>query len=127
MSNVKRISKKIDKKTGAFLIYIVLLPMFISVMFSLFKGSYGSFILKLVGFVLLSLSAGFLTIGIRKAIEFDDAIIAKSPKIPYKVIGSITLGVAVFYLGFIVGHKNIFISLFVGVFGFNWSYSVLWS
>jgi len=117
MSNVKRISKKIDKKTGAFLIYIMLLPLFISVMFSLFAGDYGKFVLKIVGFILLSISAGALTIGIRKAIEFEDAIIAKAPKIPYKVVGSIALGITVFYLGFIVGHKNIFISAFVGVLG----------
>ncbi len=91
MSKVKRISKKIDKKTGAFLIYIALLPMFVSVMFSLFTGKYGEFLLKLGGFILLSISAGFLTIGIRNRIDFDDAIIAKAYKIPYKFIGSIIL------------------------------------
>ncbi len=117
MSKVKRISKKINKKTGAFLIYIILLPMFVSVMYSLFKGAYLQFVLKLVGFILLSISAGALTVGIRNAIEFEDAIIAKAPKIPYKVVGSIILGIAIFYLGFIVGHKNIIISLFVGIIG----------
>lgn len=117
MSKVKRISKKINKKTGAFLVYLMLLPMFFSVMESLFEGDYVKFVLKLVGFILLSISAGALTIGIRNAIEYEDAVLAKAPKLPYKVIGSIILGIGVFYLGFIVGHKNIIISLFVGLIG----------
>ncbi len=79
MSKVKRISKKIDKKTGAFLIYMVLMFMFISTISSLFMGEYREFLLKLIGFILLSISAGTLTYGIRNEIEFNDAVIAKAP------------------------------------------------
>jgi len=48
MSKVKRISKKIDIKTGAFLIYMVLMFMFISTISSLFMGEYREFLLKLI-------------------------------------------------------------------------------
>jgi len=119
MAKVKRISRKINKNTEAFLIYLALLFLFFSMMKSLFAGAgaYVVFVLKMVGFILLSISAGALTLGIRNAIEYEDAVLAKAPKVPYKVLGSIILGVAVFYLAFIVGHKNIIISLFVGLIG----------
>jgi len=57
MSKVRRITGKgRDKSTKAGILYLFLLPMFASVVTSLFSNDYSGFLLKVGGFLLLSAS-----------------------------------------------------------------------
>jgi len=115
MSQAKKIGRKLQKKMGALLLYLALVPLFVSVMVSLFAGEYRQFVLKTVGFVLWSLAAALVTRGIRVEVDYEEAALAKAPALPQKVLGGIVFGVGVFYLGWIVGSASLWQSLFVAV------------
>ena len=115
MSNVKRIGREIHRRTGALLLYVALAPLFVSVMVSLFGGEYRLFLLKLGGFVLWSLAAALVTRGIRVQLEYEEAAITRAPSLPLKSLGAATLGLGVFYLGWLVGSAGLWQSLFVAV------------
>ena len=115
MSNVKRIGREIHRRTGAMLLYVMLAPLFVSVMVSLFAGNYRLFLLKLGGFVLWSVAAALVGRGIRAELDYEEAALAKAPSIPYKTAGAVLLGLGVFYLGWLVGGASLLHALFVAL------------
>jgi len=115
MSDVKRLSREIHRRTGALLLYMMLAPLFVSTMVSLFAGSYRLFLLKLGGFALWSLAAALVTRGIRAQLEYEEAVITKAPSLPQKTLGASLLGLGVFYLGWLVGHAPLWKALFVAL------------
>lgn len=102
---------------GGALLYIGVGGLFLSVVFALFSGHYGHFVVTGVGFVLLLVTASLTAKGIRESQAYAQATLAKAPKIPYKTIAMLLLGVTLFYLGFIAGGKPLFASLFVALLG----------
>ena len=102
-SDWRQIVRSVNKNTGALLLKLWLLPLFVSAMVSLFAGHFRLFFLKTVGLLLWSLATVLVSRGIREEIEYEEASIAQAPKVPKKLIGSLVLGIGVFYLGWLVG------------------------
>ena len=116
MSKAKRISgQKTYKPEKIGLLYLFLIPMFISVVKSLFSNDYSGFILGGVGFLMLLGSVTMAKRGFDHSIAYEKAKLAKAPKTPLKTLAAIGLGITSFYLSFFVGGKEILPSLFVGV------------
>ena len=117
MSEIKRLRRELHRRTGALMLYVMMVPMLISVMVSLFGGNFRLFLLKLGGFFLLGFSAMAVTRGIRQALSYEETEITRAPAVPWKIVGALLLGVAIFYLGFVVGGKSLLSSLFVAAVG----------
>jgi len=123
MAKVKRIDN-IDKlkkntKPKAKILYLFLVFMFISTVISLFKSNYVAFGYKLGGFILLYASIKLIDIGLENEQKYNNSKIIKVSKIPYKLVGSILLGIFIFYLNYInnVGFLNATITSILGFLG----------
>ena len=99
------------------LLYLFLIPLFVSTILALFGGQYGKFLTNGIGFLLLLGSAAATAKGIAQEAAYHETIITRAPKIPYKTLAMIVLGIAVVYLAFVAGHKSLLASLFVGILG----------
>jgi len=118
MSRVKRITHRLNSKERTpkvALLYILLIPMFVSVVISLFGDDFNGFTLKIVGFALLYGSTYMAKRGLLAKHEYDKSILTKAPKIPYLKMAAIGLGITSFYLSFMVGGRGFLASLFVGI------------
>ncbi|WP_353662533.1 5-bromo-4-chloroindolyl phosphate hydrolysis family protein [Hydrogenimonas sp. SS33] len=109
--------RRLKRRMGALLLYFFLFPLALSVLVSLFGGHYRLFLLKLGGFGLLFAAAALTSRGIAAQIDYEEATVCKAPKIPYKTVGAVLLGTAVFYLGWAVGHAPWWKALFVAGLG----------
>jgi len=102
---------KKEKIPSAVFLYIFLLPMFVSVVVSLFSSNYIKLVEKLLAFGLLYGSINLINRGLLEEDNYNKAIIAKAPKIKFKLLGSIVLGVTVLYLGLIIDNFSIVTSV----------------
>ncbi len=117
MEELRTLAREAKRKTGALLLYLLMIPLLFSLIVSLFGGNIRLFLLKLGGFLLLGVSATALTRGIRNAMAYEETEWTRAPSIPWKIVGAVTFGVTIFYLGFIVGEKGAGISLFAALVG----------
>jgi len=116
MSKAKRLqSKKVSRPDKSSLLYLFLIPLFVSVVRSLFSNDYSGFLLKGIGFLLLSGSITLASKGLIQTQAYKRATLAKAPKIPLLKLAAFGLGASAFYLSFFVGGKALFPSLFVGI------------
>jgi 5-bromo-4-chloroindolyl phosphate hydrolysis protein len=119
-SRAKRYNPKIDMnnplsfKRGK-LFYLFLIPIAIAVVLSLIKQKIGYFILDIIGFGLFYLTAKANSIGLEQEFEYYTKTLAKAPKIPYKTIAGVLLGVSTFYIASFAGGINLFKGLFLGI------------
>jgi hypothetical protein len=97
------------------LLYAFLIPLFVSIVLSLVSGHYGDFVKEGIGFLLLLGVASATARGIAQEEAYLLTIITRAPKIPYKTLAMVLLGVTVFYLAFVAGDRPLLSSLFVGV------------
>ncbi len=97
------------------LFYFFLIPLFVSTILALVSGSYGHFIQVGIGFVMLFGVASATAKGLAQEEAYRDSVITRAPKVPYKTLAMLLLGVTVFYLAFVAGGKPLFSALFVGV------------
>ena len=102
---------------GGKLLYVAVGVLFLSVVFSLFSGAYGAFLLNGIGFVLLLVTASLTAKGVAQSREYEHAVLAKAPRVPYKLAAMLLLGITLFYLAFVAGEKPLFSSLFVALLG----------
>ncbi len=109
--------KIFDKAPKATLIYIFLIPMFISTILSLFSQSYINFIVKLIGFGLLFGSAKLLDKGLENEYNYNKATFIEAPKLKYKLFGAVTLTIAIAFIGFMVTHLSPVNIIFASVIG----------
>ncbi len=118
MSNAVRLnSKKIKKITKhPWLLYFFIAPLFISLVFSLFKANYMIFLFKLGIFALFASSVTLIDRGLSESQKYQESIITKAP-LPYKIIGAIGVALSIFLLGSIIDKAGIFQSLFVSILG----------
>ena len=114
MKKAKRIRGIIKKKTGAMLLYVMLIPTFIDTAISLFSGRYIEFLLKSAGFALMAISAILVSRGIGESVDYEEATVAKAP-LPYKSAGAVSLSLSVFIFGFLVAHRGLFETIFVSL------------
>jgi hypothetical protein len=116
MSKAKRINSSTSRRTReSTLLYLFLIPLFISVTRSLFAAEYSGFILKGLGFLLLSGSLALASKGFRQKIAYSEAKLAKAPKTPYLRLAAAGMGLSAFYLSFFIGGKPLLSALFVGI------------
>jgi len=97
------------------LFYLFLIPLFISTLLALVSGSYGHFIQVGIGFVMLLGVASATAKGLAQEEAYRESVITRAPKVPYKTLAMLLLGVTVFYLAFVAGEKPLLNALFVGV------------
>ena len=97
------------------LLYLFLIPLFVSIVISLIAGHYGDFVKEGLGFALLLGAATATAKGLEQEEAYLLTIITRAPKVPWKTLAMALLGLTVFYLAFIAGGKPFVSSLFVGV------------
>jgi len=103
------------KTTKGFLLYLFAIPLFLSVVLALFQTNVKAFILNGIGFVLF---LGVLTLakkGFAQEREYKERTLAKAPKVPYKNIAGILLGVVTFYTAYVAGGAPFAKSLFLSI------------
>lgn len=97
------------------LLYFALIPLFVSVVLALFGGHYGHFVQVGIGFGMLLGAAAATAKGIAQEAAYHQTVITRAPKVPWKMLAMILLGITLFYLAFVAGDKPLLSSLFVGL------------
>lgn len=111
---------KTSKSTKTFptmkgvLLYTFLIPLFISVILALLQTNIMAFIWNSMAFVLFFVVLKLSQKGFIQEKEYLLATLTKAPKMPYKTMSAILLGIATFFTAWIAGHKAFMTSLFLG-------------
>jgi 5-bromo-4-chloroindolyl phosphate hydrolysis protein len=112
----KDVKRTLQDASAGVMLYLFAAVLFISSAYSLITGDYRRFVLKAAAFGMATGAAWLMRRGVREANAYAAATVAKAPKIPYKTIASILLGIDVFVLGFILGDASLLNSVVVAVF-----------
>jgi len=114
-SKAKRIhGEQHSKPAKLTLLYLFLLPLFISTARSLFASDYQGFLLKIAGFLLLAASISLARKGYLYKADYERSVLARAPKIPYLKLASAGLGFSLFFISFFIGGKTLPAALFTG-------------
>ncbi len=116
MSKVKRYNPpeiQSDMIKKGFLLYLFLVPLFLSIVMALFKMNYGAFLIDTIAFLLFFAVIYLSKKGFAQEINYQKSRIAKAPKIHYKEFSAYLLGLATFYTAFIAGAEPLIQSLFL--------------
>jgi 5-bromo-4-chloroindolyl phosphate hydrolysis protein len=120
MSKARRYNPDIDTKNrfsgkrGNFL-YIFLVPLFIAIVFALYKTEVKEFVLNLISFMLFYLTAKINSIGLKQEEEYYTKTLTKAPKIPYKAISAVLLGISTLFSASFAGYQPFGIGLFLAL------------
>ncbi|SFV50225.1 hypothetical protein MNB_SV-6-1405 [hydrothermal vent metagenome] len=97
------------------LLYIFLIPLFLSVVIALFKIKLIAFLLNSIAFILLFTVVYLSKKGFAQEINYNQLKIAKAPEIRYKEFSAYLLGVTTLYISYIAGSIPLFQSIFLAV------------
>lgn len=97
------------------LLYIFLVPLFISVILALLQTEIMAFVWNSIAFVLFFLVLKLSHKGFIQEKEYLLATLTKAPKTPYKTMSALLLGIATFFTAWIAGGKPFMTSLFLGL------------
>jgi len=118
MSKAKRYTPK-ERPTFNYskgtLLYIFLVPLFLSVVLALFTTNIKVFILSGISFFLFLAVAHLAKKGFVEEGNYHANTFAKAPKVPYKMIAGYLLGGATFFTAFITGEQPFVKSAFLAV------------
>ena len=120
MSKVKRYDP-LNKKKSSFtlkrgnFLYIFLAPLFLAIILALVAQNISAFLLNSVAFGLFFLTAKLNQIGLTKEYKYHTTTLTKAPKVPYKSITALMLGVSTLYTGWLAGSQEFIISAFLGL------------
>ncbi len=117
MSEKKTAQFRIAKSQGI-LLYLFVIPPFLSVVFALMSLHIKAFVLDLVSFSLFFAALHFSKRGFKEEFSYHLATYAFKPKIPYKLLGALFLSIAVFYTSFFISQRTLFVSLFLAIIAF---------
>jgi len=118
MSKAKRYN---PKKTDAsiikkgFLLYIFLIPLFLSVVIALFGTHYMAFLLNIIAFLLFFGVIILSKIGFAQEMDYNKAKLTKAPKIPYKQLASYLLGISTMFSAYIAGKVEFIDSIIMSI------------
>jgi 5-bromo-4-chloroindolyl phosphate hydrolysis protein len=114
---VKRYTPKEINKTRSkpFLLYIFALPFILGVIVALGAMDIKAFVLNLIAMFLYFAVLYLSNIGFANEVKYNQSILAKAPKIPYKMFSALLLGVVVGYSSWVISHKGIVESLFASI------------
>ncbi len=101
-------------KKGHFL-YIFLAPLFLSVILSLFAREISAFALNLTAFGLFFATAKLNRFGLSKEYEYHTTTLTKAPKVPYKAIAGVLLGISTLFTAWIAGGEPLLRAIFLGI------------
>ncbi len=118
MSKAKRYTAKDKpsfKYTKGTLLYLFLLPLFLSIVLALFKTNIQVFMLSGISFFLFFLVAKLSQKGFIQEGLYHEDTFTKAPKIPYKMISAYLLGGATFFTALVLDKQNFLNAAFLGV------------
>ena len=118
MAKVKRYLPKerpTFNSTRGTLLYIFLVPLFLSIILALFQTNIQAFILNGISFFLFLAVATLAKRGFAQEGKYHHTIFTKAPKTPYKMIAGYLLGGATFFTAFITGGEPFVKSAFLAV------------
>jgi len=110
--NPNSLSKTLFKP---YLLYIFALPFILSVIVALGAMDIKAFVLNLVAMLMYMLVLYLSNIGFANEAKYHQSILAKAPKIPYKMLSSLLLGGVVAYSSLIISHKGLIESIFAAI------------
>jgi len=118
MSKVKRYNPtqtnaKLIKK--GFLLYLFLVPLFLSVVIALFGKHYSAFVMNTIAFLLFFAVVTLSKMGFAQEMDYHKAKLTKAPKVPYKQFAAYLLGIATFFSAHIAGDIKLIDSLIMAV------------
>ena len=96
------------------LLYLFLIPLFLSVILALFQTNIKSFMLNGIAFTLFFITAKVSSKGFQQESEYVKSILTKAPKVPYKTIAGFLLGGSTFFTAWVAGGKSFITALFLG-------------
>ncbi len=108
----EQINKSLSKP---FLLYIFAIPFIISVIVALFAMDIKAFMLNGIAMVLYMGVLYLSNKGFSQEAHYHQSILAKAPKIPYKLFSSLLLAIVVFYTSFAISQKAIIQSAFISL------------
>ena len=97
------------------LLYIFIVPLFLSVVLALFKTNITAFILNSIAFFLFILVLNIAKKGFKEENQYHKSTFTKAPKVPYKTIAGYLLGGATLYTAYIAGGQPFVKSVFLAV------------
>jgi len=97
------------------LLYIFIVPLFLSVVLALFKTNITAFILNSIAFFLFILVLNIAKKGFEEENQYHKSTFTKAPKVPYKTIAGYLLGGATLYTAYIAGGQPFIKSVFLAV------------
>ncbi len=128
MANVKRYNPPkigtVPKKKGLFLLYLFLIPLFLSVVLALFQLKFTAFFINGIAFLLFFATLVLSKMGFLQESIYDNKQLTRAPKTPYKQLAAYLMGISTFFAAYVAGGQPLFKSLFLGgiaVFGY-WLY-----
>ncbi len=116
MSQAKRYNPpkvEADMIKKGFLLYLFLIPLFLSVVIALFGMKFFAFFINTVAFLLFFGVLYLSKKGFAQEINYQQARLAKAPKIHYKEFAAYLLGIATLYTAYIAGGQPLIESLFL--------------
>jgi len=111
----KEINKTISKP---FLLYIFALPFILGVIVALFMTDIKAFILNGIAMILYMAVLYLSNKGFIQEVNYNQSILAKAPKIPYKLLSAILLAITVAYSALFIAHKGLINSAFLSIIAF---------
>ena len=99
--NPPKVEANMIKK--GFLLYLFLIPLFLSVVIALFGMKFFTFFINTVAFLLFFGVLYLSKKGFAQEINYHQSRIAKAPKIHYKEFAAYLLGIATLYSAYIAG------------------------
>lgn len=118
MAKVKRYiakEKPTWKRTKGTLLYLFLLPLFLSVVLALFQTDIQAFLRNGVSFLLFLAVATLTKRGLEQEAVYESETFTAAPKIPYKSIAGYLLGLSTLFTVWIAGAQPFMTAFFLGV------------
>ncbi len=118
MSKAKRYAPKerpTFNYTKGTLLYLFLLPLFLSILLALFNTNIKAFLLNGISFILFLAVVNLAKKGFTQEGLYHQDTFTKAPKIPYKMLAGYLLGVATLFTAFVTGGQDLVKSSFLAV------------
>jgi len=118
MAKTKRYTPKEKPTFSALkgsLLYVFLVPLFFSVVLSLFQTNIKAFVLDSISFFLFLAVASVAHKGFLQEKLYHDNTFTKAPKVPYKMIAGYLLGGATFFTSYFAGYQPFSKSAFLAI------------
>ncbi len=95
------------------LLYLFLVPLFISVLLALLQTNIKLFIFNSIAFGLFFLTVKVSRIGFQQEHEYKSSVLTKAPKVPYKTIAGFLLGGSTLFTAWLAGGESFITSAFL--------------